>query len=289
MKIPTKKLTNGFEMPVYGLGTWEMGGRMEVDTSNDDNADIEGIRYAIDQGVTHIDTAESYAEGHSEEILGEAIKGYDREKLFLVSKVNKKHLRYDDLINSAKASLKRIGTDYLDLYLIHSPSVEISIEESMQAMNELVSMGLVKNIGVSNFTVERMIEAQKHSKAKIVANQLQLSLKVRESEKAGLVKYCAENDVMFIAWRPIEKGVLTEAGIEVLDEMCKKYGKTPSQIALNWLISQPNVVTLSKTRNKAHLNENLGAVGWQMSAEDVEVLRKEFPDQLDISPAVPLR
>jgi len=276
-------------MPVYGLGTWQMGGRHEPNPSNNDKADIEGIKYAIDQGVTHLDTAEVYAGGHSEEILGEAIKGYDRSKLFIVSKVREANLRHDDLIHSAKKSLKRIGTDYLDLYLIHAPSLEIPIEESMGAMNELVSLGLIRHVGVSNFSVARMTEAQKYSKAKIVANQLHLNLKVRETEKAGLLKYCQENDVMFIAWRPVEKGVLTEPGIKILDEMCEKYGKTPSQIVINWLISQDSVVTLSKTTSKAHLDENLGALGWTMDKKDIERLRNEFPDQLDVSPAVPLR
>lgn len=288
MKIPTKKLNNGFEMPVYGLGTWEMGGRKEMDPANDDAADIAAIRYAIDQGITHLDTAENYAAGHSEEILGKAIKGYDRSSLLIVSKVGRNKLRYDDLIKSCHESLKRIGTDYLDLFLIHAPSLEIPIEESMKAMNELKDKGLIKNIGVSNFTVERMVEAQKHSKAKIVANQLHLNLKYREAERKGLVKYCQENDVMFIAWRPVQKGVILDKSVELLDKLCTKYNKTPSQIAINWLISQDNMVTLSKTRNKLHLDENLGAIGWEMDAADIETLRKDFPNQQDVSDAVPL-
>lgn len=288
MKIPTKKLINGFEMPVYGLGTWEMGGRKEVDPNNDDKADVEAIRYAIDQGITHLDTAENYAAGHSEELLGQAIKGYGRSKLFIVSKVGRTKLRHHDLINSCHESLQRVGTGYLDLFLIHAPSLDIPIEESMQAMNELRDHGLIRNIGVSNFTVGRMVEAQKCSKAKIVANQLHLNLKYRETEKKGLIKYCQENDVMFIAWRPVQKGTILDSYVPVIAEMCSKYGKTPSQVAINWLISQNNIVTLSKTRNKQHLDENLGAIGWEMDASDVERLRKEFPDQQDVSDAVPL-
>lgn len=115
MKIPTKKLKSGFEVPIYGLDTWQMGGRFERDLNNDDGADIRSIKNAIDLGVTHIDTAEKYAEGHAEELVGEAIKGYDRSKLFLVSKVGSNHLRFHDLLNSAKQSLKRLGVDYLDL------------------------------------------------------------------------------------------------------------------------------------------------------------------------------
>lgn len=288
MLIPSKKLKCGFEMPVYGLGTWEMGGRKEADPSNDDNADIEAIKYAIDSGVTHLDTAENYANGHSEEILGKAIKGYDRSKLFIASKVGRTKLKHDDLIKSSKESLQRIGTDYLDLFMIHAPSLEIPIEESMKAMNELYDEGLVKNIGVSNFSVERFVEAQKYSKAKIVANQLHLNLKYRETERKGLIKFCQENDVMFIAWRPIQKGTILDMNNSIIAEMCSKYSKTPSQIAINWLISQDNIVTLSKTRNKSHLDENLGALGWKMDDTDIEKLRNEFPDQQEISDAVPL-
>ena len=113
-KIPTKKLICGFEMPVYGLGTWQMGGRKEADPLNDDKADVEAIKYAIDSGVTHFDTAENYAAGHSEELLGGAIKGYERSKLFIVSKVGRNKLKYQDLIQSAEESLKRVGTEYFD-------------------------------------------------------------------------------------------------------------------------------------------------------------------------------
>lgn len=287
-KIPTKKLVCGFEMPVYGLGTWQMGGRKEADPLNDDKADIEAIKYAIDSGVTHFDTAENYAAGHSEELLGEAIKGHERSKLFIVSKVGRNKLKYQDLIQSAEESLKRVGTEYFDLFLIHAPSLEIPIQESMDAMNKLLKRGLAKHIGVSNFTAERFSQAQKCSEAKIVANQLHLNLKYREAEQKGLVKYCQENDVMFIAWRPLQKGLLVSESFGILDELCKKYDKTSSQIAINWLLSQKNIVTLSKTRDRAHLDENLGALGWDMEADDVEKLRKEFPDQQSVSDAVPL-
>ena len=131
MTIPTKKLKSGFEMPVFGLGTWKMGGDVNYNPNNDDEADIKAIKKAIDMGITHIDTAEKYAEGHAEKLVGKAIKGYKRSKLFIVSKVAESNLKYDDLINSCKKSLERLGTDYLDLYLIHGPSLTIPIQESI--------------------------------------------------------------------------------------------------------------------------------------------------------------
>lgn len=286
--IPAKQLKNGFTMPVYGLGTWQMGGQHSYNLDNNDEADITAIKTAIDEGITHIDTAESYAEGYAEKLLGKAIKDYDRSKLFLVSKVAPAHLRYDDLIRSAKASLQRIGTSYLDLYLIHRFSPEISLKETMRAMDTLLKQGLTKQIGVCNFNVARLQEAQSYTNNKIVANQVHLNLRYREAEKKGIVKYCQENDIFFIAWRPLQKGMLVNEKFSILTKIADKYHKTPAQIALNWLISQDHIITLSKTRDQQHLEENLGAVGWTLKPEDIEILRQQFPNQEYISDTIPL-
>ena len=288
MNIPTKKLANGFEIPVYGLGTWQMGGRNERDTSNDDAADIAAIKNAIELGVTHIDTAESYADGYTETLVGRAIKGYKRESLFLVSKVHAKNLAYDDLLASAQASLERLGTNYLDLYLLHRYSLDVPLAETMSALDTLVQQGIVKHIGISNFPVEKIEEAQALTKNRIVCNQVHLNLKYREAEKAGVLRYCQEHDMMFIAWRPLQKGFLLNDIPPLLQEMARKYEKTPAQIAINWLVSQKNVVTLSKTTNLGHIKENLGALGCSMDINDIERLRIEFPNQEVVSDAVPL-
>lgn len=288
MTIPTKKLKSGFEMPVYGLGTWQMGGRERHDHNNDDEADIKAIQTAIDLGVTHIDTAESYADGYAEKLIGKAIKGYDRSRLFIVSKARAGHLSYDLLIKAAKESLKRLEIPYLDLYLAHRYNPEIPVKETMRAMDTLIGEGLIKNIGVSNFNREELEEAQAYTKNKIVANQLHLNLKYREAQRRGLLEYCQQSDVMFVAWRPLQKGVLLQERGNILDELAAKYDVTSSQIAINWLISLPNVVTLSKTRNIEHLKENLEALEFKMEQNDIDRLANEFPDQQDISDTVPL-
>lgn len=288
VNIPIKTLNNGFSMPIFGLGTWQMGGKRERDINNNDNADIEAIKMAINNGITHIDTAEMYAQGYSEILVGQAIAEFKRDNLFVASKVYPNHLGYQDLINAAKDSLKRLNTPFLDLYLIHAPNPEIPIKETMKAMDYLIDNGLVRNIGVSNFTKERMAEAQKFTKNKIVANQVHFNLQIRESERTGLVEYCQKNDVMLIAWRPIQKGVLLEEKNELMEQMCQKYQKTPAQIAINWLTSQKNIVTISKMGSKDHLIENLGALDWEMSREDIDKLDKDYPNQQDISDTVPL-
>lgn len=290
MTIPVKTLKNGFSLPVYGLGTWQMGGRYERDPKNDDVADVHAIQYAIEHGVTHIDTAEIYAAGHAEELVTRAIRegDFDRSKLFLVSKVEGSHHSYDAVRRSCEASLRRLGTDYLDLYLLHEYTDDIPLRETVRALAELKRDGLVRRIGVSNFGVAHLREAQSHSSCPIVCNQVHYNLKVREIEHAGLLGYCQENDVMVVAYRPTEKGRLFPPVPDVVAELSKKYGKTPYQIAINWLISQPNVVTICKTRTPQHLDENLGALGWQLAADEIERLRREFPDQVSVSDLIPL-
>ena len=288
MIIPTKKLKTGFEMPIYGLGTWQMGGRTEHDQSNDDEADIFGIRAALKAGIIHIDTAEIYADGYTETLVGKALEGFDRSNIFLVSKVQQKNTSYEGILNSCKKSLERLHTNYLDLYLLHRYNPDIPLKDSMRALDELVEKGFIKNIGVCNFNKEHLAEAQSYTKNKIVCNQVHYNLMFREPEKSGLIEYCQKNDVFIIAWRPVGKGNLLEDAPAILKEMCEKYNKTPAQIAINWLISQPYVITLSKTRHIDHLNENLGALSWQMDSEDIERLRKEYPNQQDVSDVVPL-
>ena len=289
MEIPIKKLNSGFSIPTFGLGTWRMGGDRKRDLFNDDKGQIAAIRRAIDAGITHIDTAELYAEGHSEELVGEAIKQYDREKLCIVSKVLPIHLHYDDVITALNNSLKRLQTHYLDLYLIHQPNNDIPIGETLRAFDYLKKEGKIKNIGVSNFTPKRLEEAQKHTTNKIVANQVHYNLMYREPERTGLVQYCQDHDVIIVAWRPVENVIMTAKDIEILNQMCEKYKKTPAQIAINWLISQPNVVAISKMTKEEHLQENLGSVGWEMDEKDIKKLRSDFPNQQDISNAVRLQ
>jgi diketogulonate reductase-like aldo/keto reductase len=288
MNIPVKTLSSGFSLPVFGLGTWQMGGRLEHNQKNDDAKDIATIQEAIQQGITHIDTAEKYAAGYAETLIGKAVKDFDRKKLFLTSKVWADHLLYADVISACKASLERLQTAYLDLYLVHKPNPEIPIADTMHALDDLVAEGLIKHIGVSNFTNERLEEAQFYAKNKIVVNQVHYNLTHREVERKNVLNYCENNDIMVIAYRPIGKGIFAEKSITILDEMCKKYHKSPTQIAINWLTSQPNIVTIAKTSDPKHLKENIEALDFTMSPEDIETLRREFPDQQDISDIVPL-
>ena len=281
--MKNKTLKCGFSMPVLGMGTWQMGGRMERDSRNDDAGQIQALKTGLDLGFNLIDTAESYADGKAEELVGEAIRGYDRGKLFLTSKVWKTHVAYDDVLRAAENSLKRLGTDYLDLYLYHQVNNEVPLKETMRAFDRLVLEKLVRHIGVSNFALERFKRAQACAEHKIVVNQIHYSLSVREPE-SELLPWLQENDVMIQAWRPL-RGVPDCA---LLNELCTKYGKTKSQIALNWLIMQKNIVTITASSSARHIQDNLDAAAFEMAPSDVELLMRDFPEKKFISDAVPL-
>lgn len=277
MNIPTKKLKNGFVLPAYGMGLARVGGSTELDNSQDKEW-IRAIELAIENGVTHFDTAEAYGVGHSEELLGQALKSADRKKLIIASKVSAWNQKYEDVRKSCEASLKRLGTDYIDLYILHTfPEKGIDIKDTMRAMTELVDEGLIKHIGVSNFTNNRFEAAQSATPHKIVCNQLHYNVQFREVEHRGILKYSQKHDVFVVAWKPVQRGELKHEA--VLDELAKKYDKTWRQVAINWLTSQDHVVTICKTTSLEHLKENLGALDWAMEAEDIEFIRNEYPGQ----------
>lgn len=285
IQIPSKTF-QGVSLPVYGLGTWGMGGKHETDDSQD-QVYIKAIQDAVENGITHIDTAEVYGDGHTEELVGEAIKDFDRSKLFITTKVAEWNQSYSDVKESCEKSLKRLGQDYIDLYLLHRyPVSGIPISETMRALDELVEEGKVRQIGVSNFTVKMLEEVKKHAKHPIVCNQVHYSLACREIVDKGILEYCRSNDIAIIAWGPLEKGMLSDE--VVLGKIAQKYNKTPYQVALNWLINQNGVVTIPKTTSLEHLKENLGALGWQLNENDMDVLTNDFPGQYFVSDRLPL-
>lgn len=284
MLIGYKNLTNKFKIPVIGLGTWGIGGFMETDSSSDEEA-VQSIKDAIELGYSHIDTAELYGAGHTEELIGNAIKDFNRSKIIITSKVFKTNLKYDDVIASCKKSLEKLQTNFIDIYLVHAPNPQIPLEETMKAMDYLVEQGLVKYIGVSNFSVEQMQEAQKYSKNRIVANQIPYNLATRNinldrntnnvgsciNMESEIIPYCQENGIIVTAYRPIERGFLLKPN-SLLDELSKKYGKTKAQIAINWLVSKKNIIAIPKSTSLNHLKENLGAIGRILSDDDIKLL-----------------
>ncbi len=264
--MQTKKLRDGFEIPVLGIGTYGMGGEKTADTTHDAES-IKAIKDAIKLGYIHIDTAESYGMGHAEELVGKAIAGMDRKKLFVTTKASPTHLHYEDVITSAKNSLARLQTNFIDLYLIHSPNPEIPIAETMKAMDYLVDHNLVRFIGVSNFLAGQLQEAQQHTKHKIVANQLKYNLWAQHIDIEA-IQYCQNNNIMVIAFKPFGRGKIATEKIDLLSELSKKYGKTEPQIILNWLTAKKNIVALFKSTIKEHLLKNKDIFDFTLTEEE---------------------
>lgn len=278
-----KILKNGFEIPLLGLGTWGFGGREFHDPENNDLKQIEAIENAVTSDVTWIDTAEYYAEGYAETLVGMALRGAKRDSYQICSKVWKTHLHRDDVWRAAENSLKRLRTDHFDLYLYHQIDESVPLEETLGAMNELVQQGIAKNIGVSNFNTERLERAMNLSEAPIVLNQVEYSLVCREPEN-DLLPFCQENDVILQAWRPLQ--YLKDCSLT--DELCEKYSVSLQQLALAWLVAQKNVTTISATQDPAHLWDNLASTELVLEEDDIMRLKNDYPDLRYVS-RVPLK
>ncbi len=250
---------------------------MRPDSSRDREA-VEAIRLGLDLGMTLIDTAEMYGAGRSEEIVSRALEGRE-EPVFVASKVSPQHFAYEDVLRSARMSLKRLGVKRMDLYQLHWPNPRIPISETMKAMEKLVQEGLVRYIGVSNFSVRQMEEAQTAlSREKIVSNQVEYNL-VERSVEEDVLPFCIKQDIIVIAYSPLGQGRLVRGRggpFKALDAIAVKIGKSRSQIALNWLLQHDSVVVIPKAIEKNHVRENAQVTGWKLSREETESLDKAF-------------
>lgn len=229
----------------------------------------------VSLGAYLLDTAEMYG---TEPVVGKAIEGI-RDKVFLATKVSPSHLHYDDVIKAAEASLRRLNIKTIDLYQVHWPNPKIPIKETMRAMEELVDKGKIRFIGVSNFSVRELKEAQEAlSSQEIVSNQVEYSLYDRSIE-TDLLPYCAAQKITVIAYSPVARGKIfsgREERLKLLDQVASKYGKTRAQAALNWLIKDENVVAIPKADRVEHVRDNCGASDWRLSEEDHRKISDAF-------------
>jgi len=255
----------GFQLPEIGLGTAQYRGGTEP------------LREGISLEAFLIDTAEMYG---TEGVVGEAVKDR-RDRVFIATKVSGNHLGYEEVLKAAERSLQRLGTEYIDLYQIHWPNHRVPIRETMRAMEALVEMGRVRFIGVSNFSVTDLQEAQAAmARHKIVSNQVVFNLLERGIEE-DLLPYCQAQRITVMAYSPLARGKLTTKSakgqaMEVLRKIALETGKTVAQVALNWCISRTGVVAIPKADRVEHVIENCGASGWRLSAEHLETLDRAF-------------
>ena len=239
---------------------------------------VKSLRAGLDGGINLIDTAEAY---YSEPFVAKAIRGRRRDDLFIATKVWLDHLHHDDLVAALESSLRRLETPYVDLYQIHFPNASVPPRETMGAMEEMLDKGKIRAIGVSNFTVDQIIEASSVlAKSEIAASQVNYSLVHRKPEK-DIIPYCKQNNIAVLAYYPLGHGLLSRADSR-MQVVCRRVSKTPAQVALNWLVSKPGVFAIPRASRAPHVIEDIGGSGWRLSQNDIGELEKEFP--VDVAP-----
>ena len=239
---------------------------------------IEALRLSIDLGMTHIDTAEMYGNGRVEELVGEAISGR-RDEVFLASKVLPFNASFEGTQRACVRSLKRLRTDRLDLYMLHWLG-EHPIRETMRAMEKLVSEGLIRFIGVSNLDVEEVSAAENALRnERLASDQVLYNLEERGIERR-LLPYCERRDIALVAYSPFGHGRFPSSrSVEgrVLALIAERHGRTPRQVALNFLTRHPGVFAIPKAGRPEHAIENAGSVGWDLTDEDIAMIERAFP------------
>ncbi|RLG79204.1 MAG: aldo/keto reductase [Thermoprotei archaeon] len=255
----------GERVSAIGLGTWGIRNYSKAE---------EVLLHAIELGIDLIDTAEMYGSGMAEVLVGRVVKKAGRDRVFITTKMLPHHLAWkDEVIKAGKASLRRMGVEEADLFLIHWPNPSVSISKQVKNFEALIDEGLTRYIGVSNFDVEDLREAvDSTKKADIVVNQVHYSVVHREYVERYLLPLCIREGISIQAYTPLEKG--TVVSHEVVRSVARRLGKTPIQVALNYLISRPKVHAIPKTEDRDHLLEILGALGWRLPREFIKELER---------------
>jgi myo-inositol catabolism protein IolS len=288
--------SSGITVPAIGLGTWPMSGAWWGST--DDATSIQTIHRALELGVTLLDTAEAYGAGHAEEVVGQALAGH-RHDAIIADKVAPNHLQPELLRQAFAASCQRLQTDYLDLYFIHWPNIDLPIGPAMEELERMRREGAIRAIGVSNFTAEEMAEAQRYGRIDVL--QPPYNLFWRAIERAE-VPYCLEHGIGIMTYSSLAQGLLTGTlsrdttfppddqrpstvlfqpevyqrcldAVDQLRPIADRNGKTVAQLAIRWLTSQPGVTAaLLGARTIAEIEENVGGVDWTLRLDDAALV-----------------
>jgi diketogulonate reductase-like aldo/keto reductase len=261
----------GVSVPIIGEGTWNM----ERDRSTDT---IAAVRLAIELGATHIDTAELYGRGRVETMLGEALAGL-RDRIFLVSKVLPDNASRQGTIKACERSLQRLRTDRLDCYLLHWPGRH-PLAETVDAFRELVQSGKIASWGVSNFDVDELEELAAIADPKEIAcNQVLYHLEQRAIEHR-VRPWCRARGIATVAYSPLGSGSFVSpgsAGGRVLGEIAGRHGATSQQVALAWLVREPDVIAIPKATGLGHVRANVAAADLQLTTEEIDAIDRAFP------------
>jgi diketogulonate reductase-like aldo/keto reductase len=265
--------STGQSLPVIGQGSWNFsGGKAEIEKAT------AALRTGIEQGMDHIDTAEMYGDGRSEEIIGQAISGLARENLFLVSKVLPGNATYKGTISACEKSLRRLKTDYLDCYLLHWRGSH-PLSETIRGFEKLIEDGKIRSMGVSNFDVDDLQEAIDCASKPIACNQILYNLFTRAPERQ-LMPFCTKHKIAVVAYTPFAQKKPPQPGTitgDLLQDIADKHNATVSQVILAFLVRDENVFTIPKAAEQEHVIENAGAGKFKLTDNDIRRISDAFP------------
>ena len=266
--MKTVRLPSGRSVPTLGQGTWGLG-----EDRAKRQAEIAALRLGLELGMTLIDTAEMYGEGAAEKLIAEALKGR-RAEVFLVSKVYPYNATRGGAVEACERSLRRLKTEYLDLYLLHWRG-SVPLAETLEAFHSLKQMGKILDYGVSNFDLADMEEALAlPGGAEIATDQVLYNL-LRRGIEWDLLPWCRTRGLPIMAYSPIEQGsLLTDAQLKLI---AARHDATPAQVALAWLLRQDGLIVIPKAAKVAHVRENHAALELRLTDEDLEELDRAFP------------
>lgn len=255
-------------IPILGFGTWPLTG----------DPCVAMVKAALTTGYRHIDTADGY-ENHP--AVGQAIREFSisREDLFLTTKIRRTELHRDAVIAAGTRFLRELQTDYLDLLLIHWPNHEIPMAETFAGLQALKDAGVIRNFGVSNFTIQRL-EAARQITDGILTNQVEFHPSLYQQE---LLAYCQSNNITVTAYSPTAKGA--DLALPVVQELAQKYQRSASQVVLNWLVSK-GIVAIPRSARVEHIEDNFKTLEWELAAEDVALLDRVNTNNRGTRPAI---
>ncbi|AVT29524.1 MULTISPECIES: aldo/keto reductase [unclassified Plantactinospora] len=265
--MPAITLPSGRTMPVLGQGTWYLG-----ESPGKRQDEIAALRTGLDLGMTMIDTAEMYGGGSAEELVASAIAGR-RDEVFLVDKVLPVNATRQGTVQACRRSLRRLGTDHIDLYLLHWRGSH-PLAGTIEAFAELVAAGDIGQWGVSNFDLSDMVDLMAAGGTDCAANQILYNL-TRRGPEYDLLPWLAEHRIPVLAYSPIEQGRLLGDG--QLSEVAARHRVTPAQVALAWVLRQDSVAAIPRSSDPGHTRENAGALELRLGEEDLAALDAVFP------------
>jgi diketogulonate reductase-like aldo/keto reductase len=274
------KTKSGKPLFPIGIGTWNIGGRFNPDTptakykgaepsyDNEEN-ELEALRYSVLKGQNNFDCAELYGAFHTDEVVGKAIAGFERADLYIADKLWKTSVGKGLVRPTVEKMLKKLGTNYLDMLYIHAPWAEVSWQEAIPQIDQLIDEGIVREFGVSNFTVADMREVQKVAKHPIAVNQMNYNVLYKDEVNEEFLKFCRENNVQIIAYQPVKRQEVLEN--TVIQDIAEAHKVSPAQVALAWLLSK-GALPIPKATNKKHIDENVASVEMVLSEDDLAKL-----------------